>query len=458
MKKVDTPPNYKAILKEIANPLAVMKLLQAVSANIQEFNQYYHWEELKYRETPNGFSREEWWTVLKMRRHSVERSTVVPYNGGLNFWWTMPDELVEMLHQIDVQSGIVVNVDEKQVIDAASTAYLRETSPLFEAVTSSQLEGAPTTWADAKEMVRVGRSPRDVGERMILNNYKAMQLIVQHHDEDLTPSFILELHRILTDMTLEKEDAAGRYRLADEFVRVADMEGTIFHLPPPADGLPDAMEQLCRFANRKDADGRYVPDIVRAIILHFWMAFEHPFVDGNGRVARALMYWSLLRSGYSIFEFVSISNILKKAPSRYVRAFLYAETDEGDLTYFILHQVDAILQAIAAFKEYTARKADKLKKSERTLLNLGFPSRLRGLLAYSLHHPKSVLTIAACQRMTGVSYATARGDLLDLARRGLLEMHKEGRAFCYYPVSDLEERLAVASQGRNSVGCRSIVP
>ena len=84
---------------------------------------------------------------------------------------------------------------------------------------------------------------------------------------------------------------------------------------------------------------------IRAIILHFWLAYGHPFVDGNGRTARALFYWAMLHEGYWLFEFISISNILRKAPAQYGLSFLYSETDDNDLTYFIVAQTKVIRRA-----------------------------------------------------------------------------------------------------------------
>ena len=62
--------------------------------------------------------------------------------------------------------------------------------------------------------------------------------------------------------------------------------------------------------------GGFIHPMIRSIILHFWLAYDHPFVDGNGRTARALFYWSMLRHGYWLFEFISISQIILKGPDQ----------------------------------------------------------------------------------------------------------------------------------------------
>ena len=447
MKMTEAPPDFSLKLKEFASSVRMMDILSFVSSHRVGLEEYYHWEELAYRTAPDGLARDEWWVALKLCRHAQRRETTIPFGANASFWWTMPDLLVKRLHEIDIRSGVSVRHDARNLVNDATAQYLRETSPLFEAVTSSQLEGAPTTWSDAKRMIRTGRAPRDVGERMILNNYVAMQRILANYDQPLTPDFILELHRILTRDTLEKPDAEGRYRRDDEYVRVADDE-TVFHVPPPASRIAADMEALCAFANGKGNVGAYMPDVIRAVVLHFWLGYEHPFCDGNGRVARALMYWSLLRSGYSVFEFVSISSILKKAPSKYVRAFTYVETDEGDLTYFLLHQSEAILRALNDFHSYVRKKERAMHDAESLLAGCGLTLRQKTVVARALRNPDEPVRIADCQRMCGVSYATARSDMIQLERRGFVAMRKEGNAFVYYPVAGLMDKIMNGNQRR----------
>ena len=150
---------------------------------------------------------------------------------------------------------------------------------------------------------------------MILNNYRTMQEIIRLKDQPMSVPVLLDLHRRVTDGTLDNPSAAGRFRHPDESVKVVDGEGQIYHNPPPAEQLKERAQRLCDFANGK-SPALFVPPAIRAILLHFWLAYDHPFVDGNGRAALALFYWSMLHSGFWLFEFISISNILVKAPAR----------------------------------------------------------------------------------------------------------------------------------------------
>jgi Fic family protein len=315
-------------------------------------------------------------------------------------------------------------------------------SLIQESITSSQLEGAATTREVAKELLRTGRPPRDKSERMILNNYLTMQRIRDLQAAELSPALVLELQSRVTDGTLEKPDASGRLRRSDEAIQVTDEEGTVFYDPPPATQLADRLTAMCAFANGQAPDC-FVHPVIRAIILHFWLAYDHPFVDGNGRTARALFYWSMLRQGYSLFEFISISQILLRAPVRYAEAFLHTETDGNDLTYFILHQAGVIREAVEALHAYVRHKTTQLRATEKKLRGLdGLNHRQQAVLSHALREAHTRYVIVSHQRSHNVTHQTARDDLFDLVQRGLLTVRKEGRSYAFYAPTDLGEKLS----------------
>src|SRR4030066_321712 len=108
-------------------------------------------------------------------------------------------------------------------------------------------------------------------------------------------------------------DLAGRFRTEkDSIVVVDESDGQTLHVPPPARELPERMEKFLAFANDKGSEP-FVHPVVRAVLLHFWLAYEHPYVDGNGRTARAVFYWYMLTQNYWLFEYLSISRILLKS-------------------------------------------------------------------------------------------------------------------------------------------------
>lgn len=316
-----------------------------------------------------------------------------------------------------------------------------------EAITSSQLEGASTTRRVAADMLRKGRSPRTHGERMILNNYRAVEHVRDLVNEPLSPVLILDLHRIAVGDSLAPRDV-GRLRFPDEDIVVSDAgDGTILHQPPPAATLPERITALCAFANGKTPDF-FVHPIVRAILVHFWLAYDHPFVDGNGRLARLLYYWSVLRSGYGLLQYASISSVLRGAPARYNRSLLFVESDANDATYFVFHQLEVIDRAQKKLAAHVRRKAEELLATEKTLAVGDLNHRQIALLAHAVRHPEATYTIAGHQRSHRVVYQTARTDLLELAQRGFLKKTRRGRAFVFVPAKDLKQRSPPAQTAR----------
>jgi Fic family protein len=316
-------------------------------------------------------------------------------------------------------------------------------SLIEEAITSSQLEGASTTRVVAKEMIRSGRAPRDRSERMILNNFLGMERIRSIVDRPLTPYDVLDLHRLLTEGTMDDPTAAGRLQRPDEpRVGVYDIEGNLLHQPPPADQLPERLEKLCRLANGEIGPDGFLHPVVRSILVHFFLAYDHPFKDGNGRTARALFYWSMLRQGYWLAEFLSISRILRKAPAQYGRAYLYVETDDHDTTYFILYNLGVICRAINELHEYLQRKMREVREVEAAIRRAEtFNRRQLALLGHALRHPDTRYTFRSHALSHGVTHEAARQDLQDLARRDLLQRGKVGREFVFEAAPDLAARV-----------------
>ena len=280
---------------------------------------------------------------------------------------------------------------------------------------------------------------------MILNNFRTMQAIRSHKDSPLSPDLVFEIQHSVTHGTTDDDTAAGRLRRPDEAIHVVDeRDGTGLHTSPPAGQLPQRLDEMCAFANAAEGDsGPFVHPVLRSIILHFWLAYEHPFVDGNGRTARALFYWSMLRHGYRLVEFLTVSHIIRRAPAQYARAFLYTETDDNDLTYFIHYHLGVLDHAVRALNQYIARKSEQRQQLEPVLRGLtDLNHRQRALLGHALRHPNYRYTIHEHRMSHGVVYQTARTDLLELVETGLLDARKIRNRWYFDPVADLENRLS----------------
>ena len=441
MRMPATPPSMHTLLRTRAERLE--ELISSGIGRLPE-NRYLHWSKLKYIQPPEGFSSEDWWLAIKMARFSVRHTLPLTDKKGRPFAFSDSGYLYRRLHQVDQDAGGRIELPA-DVVNADSRNRYLVNSLIEEAITSSQLEGAATTRLVAKEMLRSGRPPRDRSERMIVNNYRGMEFLAEIVREDLSAPILLDLHRILTEGTFDDPDAAGRFRLPSDRVFVTDQrDGTILHEPPDAGALGERMERLFAFANTT-GDEPFVHPVVRAMLLHFMIGYEHPFVDGNGRIARALFYWAMAGFGYWMTEFLSISTIIRKAPVQYARAYVLSEIDDNDVTYFLDYHLRVILRSIRKLHAYLARKAQEMRDVQRLLDRLAPTAvlnyRQTALIEHMHKHPGMSYTIESHRRSHNVTYQTGRTDLLKLAELGLMQYAKRGRAFIFTQAVDFDERL-----------------
>jgi Fic family protein len=411
---------------------------------------YLHWDELRSRTPPHGLTVAEWWIGTKLARGALARPIPLRSTGNRPFTLSNVDQIQESVHHIDQQaSGQILAPDE--VTNLHSSDRYLVSSLIEEAITSSQLEGASTTRKVAKVMLATGRPPRNRSEQMIANNLEAMFLAEEMSQRPLTPTDVRDLHRVVALDTLDDPEDAGRLqRPGDERIAVY-VEGNeiAVHYPPPAGELPDRLEALCDFANGGATDG-FLHPVVRAIILHFWLAYDHPFVDGNGRTARALFYWSMLRDGYWLSQYLSISSILRKAPVKYARSYLYTETDDCDLTYFVINQLGVIERAIQSLHDYLGRKTAELRELDQVLHGSArLNNRQLAIVHDALRDPSEPFTIDAQRRRHRVTYESARSDLRDLEGLGLFTKQRIGKKFVYRAAPDLPELLSQLGAARN---------
>ena len=417
---------------------------------VDEKGRYLHWDKLRHLPLHEGMNSEYRWFGIKNARYNMYQKLPLHDKRGECFQFTTPDQVLRQFHWLDRYA-----VGNIQSSDAITNPQTRNTylirSLIEEAISSSQLEGASTTRDVAKEMIRQDRTPADKSEQMILNNYHAMQFIQEIKSEVLTPSIVFELHKLLTVNTMD-QDTVGRFRTSSDEIHVVERATQEYlHTPPAAAQLEDRMQKLCDFANKvssAESGDSFLHPVIKAIVLHFMLVYDHPFCDGNGRTARALFYWSMSSQGYWPMEFVSISRVIKQASAQYAKAFLYTETDDRDVTYFLIHQLEVIHQAVDALHEFLDQKMQGVNEAEQLLidnprLNGKLNFRQLALLRHALKHPRFSYVVQEHQRSHGISYDVARKDLLEMADKlKLLLKTKQGKRYYFVVPNDLEQRIA----------------
>ncbi len=444
MKPPTTPPDHDKLVLGLSSDMTKMGAFWNIAKAGPDTRAYDHWEKVRFRKPPPPLNSAEMWAAMKFARSSASKYLPLLNKKTERFHYVLVSNFLRALHEIDSNARGIIGMPGNAASTEGRDIYLQK-SLVEEPFASSALEGAATTREIAKKMIEEGRRPKNLDEKMVLNNYRAMSFIREHHSEALTPAMILELHRILTVDTLERPEKVGVLRSPDDDVRVVEsVTGETLHMPPSAADLPKRLEALCEFANgpSNGKDG-FLHPVIRAIILHFALAYDHPFWDGNGRCARALFYWCVLRHGYWLLEYVSISSVIRRAPTKYGMAFLYSESDEGDLTYFIQHQLDVVETALADLQKYLADKGRELEKLGQTMgaLERRLNKRQLPIIQEALKRDTARYTIAEQAKLHSVSYLTARADLEGLANMGLLKKTKEGVLSVFLVPRELKERL-----------------
>jgi Fic family protein len=403
--KIDKKTLVNALLK--GSDAEITPIVNKVNAD------YEYWDKVKYKPLPKGYTPQMLWTHVKASR--LRGMMTVWDKYGISLCITSQMQLI--CHDFDMKFGSFLEGDN----DAKSPEkkYYLSSSLMEEAIYSSKMEGASTTRVVAKEMLRKKKSPQNKAQQMIVNNYNTIQYIVDHKDDPLTEEGLLYIHRLMTEKTLDNPDDAGRFRINDKVV-VADMvEGDIIYTPPTFEDIPEFIETLCDFFNN-DNSSTFIHPIIKGIIVHFMLAYMHPFVDGNGRTARALFYWYMLKENYKLTEYMSISRVIAKSKSSYEKAFQYTENDGNDMSYFVAYNLKALETSFQQLRDYIRRKQQE-KKAASTFMMAGNINYRQAIVLQRLKdEPDTIFTVKDVQELFSVSSMTARKDLADLVKQGYL--------------------------------------
>lgn len=437
-------PDLSKIDKEKIQRLLDSPPKEDIRRAVQDtFKPYIYWDKIQYKKVPDSITLEEFWYLVKTIRRYTRVTTVIKDEDNKFFTWinNLPG-LEEFFHNMDFDTGGYlkipgIDIDEKKKMQFISRGIIEE------AIASSQLEGAHVTRKVAKKMIQEGRKPRTTGEKMILNNYETIKAIEENYkNNNITLDIIFELHKILTKDTLENKEDEGILRKDNDDIVVGDeITGETYHIPPNINFVKNELDRFIKFANDELGEA-FLHPIIKATMIHFWIGYLHPFVDGNGRIARALFYWYLLKKGYWAFAYLPISKIIKNSPIQYGMAYIYSEQDDNDLTYFIDYNIRKIEQAVKEFKEYITIKAGENKIINRlSKIKYHFNDRQIQLLQYYYEEKDAYTTTKTYMNIYQIAKITAMKDLKKLKNLGFLFTKKQGRNVLYYATDKLKELL-----------------
>ena len=426
MKIPESPP--KISHSEIGDALKYLKNEPYDRLIKEAINKYLYWSEFKYRPGIDQIEPEVLWTFIKINRNLNAEKIKISDIAGFEFKYNLTTYIQQKLHEFDLNLGGRPGGEE--IIPGSDKDRYLISSIMEEAIASSQLEGAATTRDEAKKMLRQERKPKNKSEQMILNNYNTIKKLNELKSEKLTKELILEIHSSITKDTLIDPDMEGQFRKSNDIV-VVSSSGEVVYTPPGFEHLDKTMRDFCVFANGSN-EKRFIHPIIRAAILHFLIGYIHPLTDGNGRTARAIFYWYLLKEGYWLIEYMSISRMIVKSRAQYARAYLYSELDENDLTYFINYQLKTMALAFDSLKEYIGRKI-KEKRELYDLQKIKNINERQILIIKSLSDdPEFIFTIKEIQNRFNTVYQTARTDIMSLEKYGLIKKKIIGKKKLMY--------------------------
>ncbi len=259
----------------------------------------------------------------------------------------------------------------KEVIDNAPLLPYYEKKFQAEALIRSvhygtHIEGNELNLSDAEKVVmgqHVVARERDIQEvinyRKVIENIGELELIEKK--EPVTQEFLKHLHQLTVEKILPPE-TSGVYRKTQVVIKNSQTGDVVFR-PPLAVAVGYQMEDLIAFINSPESQD--IHPILKSGIVHYEFVRIHPFVDGNGRVARALSTLILFLEGYDIRKFFSLEEYFDSDAGRYYDSLQSVEKNGGDVTYWLEYFAEGVAVELNRIKEKVENVSADGKIKER---------------------------------------------------------------------------------------------
>lgn len=204
---------------------------------------------------------------------------------------------------------------------------------------------------------------RDIQE--VINYRRVMEFLGQLHGENLerniTERFLLDMHKMTVDKILVPE-RCGQYRQTQVVIK-SNITGQVTFTPPPAPAVPVQIKALLEFINGTTEDD--IHPVLKSGIVHYELVRIHPFVDGNGRVSRALSTFILFQEGYDIRKFFSLEEYFDNNAEEYYGALQSVSENDGDLTDWLTYYTQGLAIELAKIKEKIEKISIDVKIKEK---------------------------------------------------------------------------------------------
>jgi len=210
----------------------------------------------------------------------------------------------------------------------------------------THIEGNELSLAQVQKVFdgeRIVARDRDVQE--VINYRKVVEYIGEKKDVTIDEGTIQELHRLVVEKLLD-EDVSGKYREKEVVIRNS-ITGDVSFRPPHAVEVEWQMKDLIEFIHEE----KEIHPVLKAGIVHYEFVRVHPFLDGNGRVGRALSMLVLFSDGYDIREFFSLEEHFDRNAEEYYQALQSVATNNGDVTAWLEYFTQCLAIELSKIKE-----------------------------------------------------------------------------------------------------------
>ena len=396
---------------------------------------YYPWEKLKYMEYPSIFqnSEELYFVISYLRKW---QTTPIKDEKWKFFTLNIPTFVKKLLLDLDNK-----RLEEESWLNFSQTEknYLSQEWIIEESISSSQIEWAQTTANVAKDIIIRNKEPKNKYETMIINNYKAMLFITNEiNNAILSEQLLLDLQAMLTQNTLDDAWKSWRFRTDEDNIVVMDrLSREVYHIPPKENIMRNGIKSLINFANNEN---KAIHPFIKAVILHFWIWYLHPFCDWNWRTARAIFYRYLNKNWYKEFTYIPISRIINKSKKQYWDSYIYSEQEWLDLTFFLIYISQKTQQAFKEYKKFIIKQKEEHQNIQKRIILLHKKSlneRQLTIINYFIDNPEKYTNITVYMNQFKVSHNTAKLDLQWLKDISLLCTKQIGNFINYYPTKKL---------------------
>jgi len=340
---------------------------------------------------------------------------------------TRTDRIVNLIAEISASREVILNASLLPKWDLK----LRKEAILKMAHHSTSIEGNPLTLKQVEDLL-AGKpvAARDVDKREVLNYVKVLEYIdkLGKGKREITEDVILRIHKINTDAILDREKS-GHYRKVP--VAVVNSYGRVVFQPPKVKDVPKLMSDFVEWLNSKEAVNIY--PVLEAGIAHYEFVRIHPFVDGNGRTARALATLILYLQGFDTKRFFALDDYYNEDRSRYYAALQTVDPKTIDITKWLEYFTEGVAVSMAGVKETILDfSLDKRLRDKKGQIFLN--DRQMKILKHLQTNPR--ITNRECRKLTGLSDEGVRKELNFLIRHGLIKVKGSGRGTHYILVGD----------------------